>query len=72
LICVNASPWRLGQSVLQVVSNPGHPGAKDMTQHILPEHTIEDRRTMRRLAVVIGGFLAFTAAMALGVGITLG
>jgi hypothetical protein len=43
-----------------------------MTQHILPEHTIEDRRTMRRLAIVIGRFLAFTAAMAVGVGVTLG
>ena len=43
-----------------------------MTQHILPEHTLEDRRTMRRLAIVIGFFLAFTAAMAVGVGVTLG
>jgi len=43
-----------------------------MTQHLLPEHTIEDRLIMRRLAVVIGCFLAFTAAMALGVGIAMG
>jgi hypothetical protein len=43
-----------------------------MTQHILPEQALEDRRTMRRLAVIIGCFLAFTAAMALGVGLALG
>jgi hypothetical protein len=43
-----------------------------MTQHLLPEHTLEDRRTMRRLAVVIGCFLAFTAAMAVAVGVALG
>jgi hypothetical protein len=43
-----------------------------MTQHLLPEHTLEDRRTMRRLALVIGGFLAFTAAMAVAVGVVAG
>ncbi len=43
-----------------------------MTQHLLPEHTLEDRRTMRRLAVVIVGFLAFTAAMAVAVGVAVG
>jgi hypothetical protein len=43
-----------------------------MTQHLLPEHTLEDRRIMRRLALVIGGFLAFTAAMAVAVGVALG
>jgi hypothetical protein len=43
-----------------------------MTQHSLPEQTLEDRRTMRRLALIIGGFLAFTAAMAVGVGLALG
>ena len=43
-----------------------------MTQHILSEDTVEDRRTMRRLAIVIGCFRAFTAAMAVGIGITRG
>ena len=43
-----------------------------MTQHLLPEQTLEDRRTMRRLAIVIGSFLALTAAMAVGIGVTLG
>jgi len=43
-----------------------------MTQHALPEHTLEDQRTMRRLAIVVACFVAFTAAMAVGVGVTLG
>lgn len=43
-----------------------------MTQHILTEHAEEDRRTMRRLATVIGMFVAFTAALAIGVGIVMG
>ena len=43
-----------------------------MTQHLLPEHTLEDRRIMRRLAIVIVGFLAFTAAMAVAVGVVMG
>lgn len=43
-----------------------------MTQHILPEHEEEDRRTMRRLASVIGGFLVFTAALAIIVGVAMG
>lgn len=36
-----------------------------MTQHILQEDTLEDQRTMHRLAAVIGGFMLGTAAMAL-------
>ena len=43
-----------------------------MTQHVLQEHTIEDHRTLRRLAFVVGFFIAFTAAMAVGIGLTLG
>ncbi len=43
-----------------------------MTQHVLQEHTLEDHRTMRRLAIVVGCFLAFTAAMAVGIGLTMG
>ena len=35
-----------------------------MTQHILQEHTDEDQRIMRRLATVIGGFVAATVVMA--------
>ena len=31
-----------------------------MTQHLLEEHTLEDQRTMRRLALVIGGFIVAT------------
>jgi hypothetical protein len=43
-----------------------------MTQHVLPEQTLEDHRTLRRLAFVVGCFVVFTAAMAVGIGLTLG
>ena len=43
-----------------------------MTQHLLAEHTEEDRLIMRRLATVIGGFLVATAIMALAVGLIMG
>lgn len=43
-----------------------------MTQHALPEQTREDQRTMRRLATVIGVFIAGTAIMAIAVGIIMG
>ena len=40
-----------------------------MTQHLLEEHTLEDQRTMRRLALVIGGFVAATMIMAIVIGV---
>ncbi len=40
-----------------------------MTQHLLQQDTDEDRRTMRRLGAVIGGFILATAIMALAVGL---
>jgi len=43
-----------------------------MTQHLLQEQTEEDRRTMRQLATVIGGFIVATAIMAVTVGIIMG
>jgi hypothetical protein len=43
-----------------------------MTQHLSMEDTIDDRRAMRRLALVVSCFIAFTVAMAVGVGIALG
>jgi hypothetical protein len=43
-----------------------------MTQHVLQKDTLEDRRTMHRLAFVVGCFIAFTVAMAVGIGLTLG
>lgn len=43
-----------------------------MTQHALPEHTLEDQRTMRRLAFVVVCFVVFTVAMAVGVGVAIG
>ena len=43
-----------------------------MTEHVLKEHTLEDQATMRRLAVVIGCFIGFTAVLALTIGIIAG
>ncbi len=43
-----------------------------MTQHLSIEDSLDDRRAMRRLAFVVGCFIAFTVAMAVGVGIALG
>lgn len=42
-----------------------------MTQHTLESDTLEDQRTMRRLATVIGGFIVATAILALAVGFTM-
>jgi hypothetical protein len=42
-----------------------------MTQHLLVEDTLDDRRALRRLAFVVACFIAFTAAMAVGVGVAL-
>jgi hypothetical protein len=43
-----------------------------MTQHALPEQTLEDQRTMRRLVIVVACFVVFTATMAVGIGVILG
>jgi hypothetical protein len=43
-----------------------------MTDHVLREDTLEDQRTLRRLATVIGCFIAATAAMAVVIGVVLG
>ena len=43
-----------------------------MTQHALQQDTDEDRRTMRRLGTVIGGFIIATAVLALTVGLIMG
>lgn len=43
-----------------------------MTQHLLPEDTHEDQRTMRRLATVIGCFILATAILAIVVGVAMG
>lgn len=42
-----------------------------MTEHLLMEDAIADRRAMRRLAFVVACFMAFTVAMAVGVGVAL-
>jgi hypothetical protein len=46
--------------------------SNDMTEHALEEHTLEDQTIMRRLALVVGCFVAFTAALAIGVAIVAG
>ena len=43
-----------------------------MTQHLMPEHEIEDQQIMRRLAIVVGGFIIATAAMAIVIGAIMG
>ena len=43
-----------------------------MTQHLLQEDTVEDQTIMRRLALVIGTFVAATAVMAIVVGMIMG
>ncbi len=43
-----------------------------MTQHILEEDTIADKKAMRSLFTVIAGFVVATAIMAIVVGITMG
>ncbi len=43
-----------------------------MTQHYLEEDTLADRKAMRQLASVIGGFVVATAVLALVVGMTMG
>ena len=43
-----------------------------MTQHIVPQDTIEDQQIMRRLMIVIAGFMAATAVMALVVAASAG
>jgi hypothetical protein len=42
-----------------------------MTEHLSMEDTIDDRRAMRRLAYIVACFMAFTVAMAVGVGVAL-
>lgn len=43
-----------------------------MTQHPLQKQTEDDQRIMRRLAIVVGGFFAFTVIMAVSVGVIMG
>jgi hypothetical protein len=43
-----------------------------MTQHLLQEHTEQDQLIVRRLATVIGSFIAFTAILAITIGVIMG
>lgn len=43
-----------------------------MTQHEQAEQTAEDQRIMRRLALVVGGFMLATGAMAIAIALVVG
>jgi len=43
-----------------------------MSQHVLQQHDIEDQRIMRRLGMVVGCFIAATAAMAIAIAVVMG
>jgi hypothetical protein len=43
-----------------------------MSQHVLHQHDIEDQRIMRRLGMVVGCFIAATAAMAIAIAVVMG
>lgn len=43
-----------------------------MTQHLVNEDTEDDKQIMRRLFVVVGGFMVGTIVMAVTVGVIMG
>lgn len=43
-----------------------------MTEHLTAEDNAADQRTMRQLAMVIGGFIIATAVLAIAVGVAMG
>ena len=43
-----------------------------MTQHVLPEDTLEDQRTLRRLGLVTGMFCVAATIMAVVIGVVMG
>jgi hypothetical protein len=72
LISVNAQPATLRESAAVNVYPLTIMRSIAMTQHQLQEHTEEDRRIMRQLAIVVGGFIVATAIMAVTVGVIMG
>jgi hypothetical protein len=67
-MCVNASEKQIIYSEDVVPKN----WRNTMTEHILQEHAQEDREIMRRLALVVGCFVGFTAMLAIAVFIVAG
>ena len=57
---------------LSMFLSKGNKRSRHMTQHYLEEDNVADQQAMRRLAAVIGGFIAATAILALVVGLTMG
>ena len=43
-----------------------------MTQHILEEHATQDALIMKRLGLVVGGFMLATAVLAITIGAIMG
>lgn len=43
-----------------------------MTQHLTQQQTDEDRRTLRRLLAIVGGFFALAVIMALAIRLVVG
>ena len=43
-----------------------------MTQHLLPQDTVEDQQIMRRLMITVAGFMAATALMAIVIAAVVG
>lgn len=43
-----------------------------MTQHLVHEQELEDKRTLRRLGLIVLGFLVATALLAVSVGAIMG
>jgi hypothetical protein len=72
LIWVNAPRPKLGHDETLNNMNSGTIRRFAMTEHLLQEHTEEDQRIMQRLALVVGVFIALTAAMAVAIAITMG
>lgn len=72
LICVNNKLQRMQETETLVTAYGIKKGSTFMTQHLSMKDTLDDRRAMRRLALIVGCFLALTAAMAVGVGIVMG
>ena len=74
MIWVNARTHKTGKlfCLEEQVSNKQIERSIAMTHHLLQADTVEDQRTMRRLATVIGGCIVATALLALAVGLTMG
>jgi hypothetical protein len=72
LICINAPGGALTQSSRDAFIPTRKDRRAAMTRHLLYQDTQDDRRTIRRLGLVIGIFIIATAALAITVGVIMG